>query len=150
MTFRRTLLPAGVTDRARVAGYSQFRCAALSTAGRSKTVRRRRYLWALIPAFLAIGQFGIQGAISAYGNLHDWAYSWSYEIRWVVDFAIYLAYLAGLASFDTWRRGRIWIALAFTAAFFTLTIGGFTDSKPGMIAWMSHDGSGRDFGEFMR
>jgi len=89
---------------------------------------RLRYLWALVPAALAMGSFGIQLAISWYDGMQGGPYGTDPEVRWLVELGIYLAYLAGLASFDVWRRKRIWMAIGVTCTFAIMSVGVLSDS----------------------
>jgi len=84
---------------------------------------RLRYLWALVPAALAMGSFGIQMTITVYDDMQSGPYGTSYEVRWLVELGIYLAYIAGLACFDTWRNGRLWLAAGMTWSFAVTTFG---------------------------
>lgn len=106
---------------------AQRRCR--STAGKNGILMRQRYLWALIPAALAMGSFGIQMTISAYDGMQGGPYGTSPEVRWLVELGIYLTYLAGLASFDVWRRGRIQMATGVTVTFAILSVGMLSDSS---------------------
>lgn len=92
---------------------------------------RQRHLWALVPAALAIFNIVVQLMITIYDDYlrPPGPYGTPYEVRWLFDFGIYLAYLAGLASVNLWRRRRIYIvlgvglALGATAAVGFLTLG---------------------------
>jgi len=87
------------------------------------------FLLAVIPAFLVILTTELQMAISGYDNRQDEPFGTPYEIRWLVNLGIYLAYLAGLASFRGLKRFRRQVTLAFTANFALLSIGTLSDSS---------------------
>lgn len=61
-------------------------------------------------------------------------YGTSYEVRWLFDLGIYLAYLAGLTLLDLWRKRRVLMGLGATVAF------GFTSA-----GWLAGDSIGGGF-----
>ncbi len=90
---------------------------------------RKRHRWALVAAALVVLNMAVQSMISFYDDLGEGQYGTDYEIRWAVDFGIYLAYLSGLACIDflrrRWARIVLGVVLAFgaTAAVGLLTLG---------------------------
>lgn len=95
---------------------------------------RQRHLWALIPAALAIFNMGVQLTITFFDDRGGGQYGTSYEVRWLFDLGIYLAYLAGLTLVDLWRKRRVLMGLGATIAF------GFTSA-----GWFAGDSIGGGF-----
>lgn len=92
---------------------------------------RQRHLWALIPAALAIFNMGVQLTITFFDDRGGGQYGTSYEVRWLFDLGIYLAYLAGLTLIDLRRKQRMLMGLGATLTF------GFTSA-----GWLAGDSIG--------
>lgn len=92
---------------------------------------RQRHLWALIPAALAVFNMGVQLTITFFDDRGGGQYGTSYEVRWLFDLGIYLAYLTGLTLVDLWRKRRLLMGLGATVAFGFTSAGWFAGDTIG-------------------